>query len=404
MLHGRMRTSHSASGTVRPAFRAVRDAFSAHLDQDDTGASLCVYVDGECVVDLWGGLADRASAREWQADTLGVVFSATKGMVATCLLMLHDRGELDYDAPVATYWPAFARAGKETITVRQVLNHTSGVVGVHTPLSLRAIENLDTVARALERQTPFWEPGTQQGYHGVTFGLMTAVLFQRITGTTVGRFLRDEVARPLGADVFLGLPSSEDGRTAVVYPQGRRGAMRNIVPRMLLSRGTEGRVFRAAVDRDSMTAAAFRHPKDLGVTGVTNFNRTRVRRQELAWAGAMASARGLARVYQVLATGELDGVRLVRDEVRALPTHRDSFSQSDAVLHRPMGFSHGFVKEDPGVFGPELAAFGHPGAGGALGWCDPVNGVSIGYVPNCMDFRIRSRRTKRLVDAVYDCL
>ncbi len=401
-----MSASSLVSGSVRPQFAAVRDAFEYNFrKRGEVGASLCVYLEGERVVDLWGGVADKETGEPWKADTLGVMFSATKGLAATCLLMLHDRGQLDYDATVASYWPEFAQAGKQDITVRQMLNHTAGVVGVERPISLVDLEDIGVVAKALEVQKPLWEPGSRQGYHGVTYGLFVAVLFRKITGISIGTFLRDEVAKPLEADVFLGLPASEDGRVATTYPQGKRGLLKNILPRLFLSRGTEGKVYRSVVfDKTSFTGAAFRNPADLGARGVQNFNRTRVRRQELAWANAMGSARGLARVYQALVNGGLDGVQLVRPEQIDLLVERDSFAEEDSVLKRPMGFSYGFVKEDPGVFGPELSAFGHPGAGGALGWADPVRRLSIAYIPNAMDFHIRSPRTISICDAIYASL
>lgn len=394
------------SGTVRPQFTAVRDAFERGFRKHgELGASLCVYQDGECVVDLWGGVANRRSERAWEADTLGVMFSATKGMAATCLLMLHDRGQLDYDAPVTRYWPEFGAAGKDGITVRQMLNHTAGVVAVERELSLRDLEDPQAISRALERQRPLWAPGERQGYHGVTYGLFVGELFRRIAGESIGTFLHREVAQPLQADVFLGLPPEEDARTATLYPQGASGFVRHVLPRVAVSRGNEGRVFRSALfERDSMTARAFRQPRDLGALGVSNFNRRRVQRQELPWANAMGTARGIARVYHGLANPDgLDGVKLVSPESAALPRQRDSFAY-DAVLHRDMGFSFGFVKENPGIFGPHSVAFGHPGAGGALGWADPESRLSIGYVPNKMDFRIRSKRALALCEAIYDCL
>jgi CubicO group peptidase (beta-lactamase class C family) len=278
-------------------------------------------------------------------------------------------------------------------------------VGVEQPLSLVDLEDIEVIANALEVQKPFWAPGSKQGYHAVTYGLFVAVLFRKITGISIGTFLQDEIAKPLGADVFLGLPASEDGRAATLYPQGKRGLVMNILPRLFLSRKTEGKVYRAAAfDKDSFTAIAFRNPADLGARGVQNFNRTRVRRQELPWANALGSARGLARVYQALANGGVDDVQLVRPETVEMLVERDSFSEEDDVLKRPMGFSYGFVKEDPGVFGSQMAAFGHPGAGGALGWADPVRRVSIAYIPNAMDFRIRSPRTISICDAIYASL
>lgn len=390
-------------GTVAAGFEPVRAAFVQNVKRGgEIGAGLCITHRGETVVDLWAGVADRATGRPWGPDTLNVVFSVTKGMAATALLMLADRGLLDYDRPVAHYWPEFAAHGKEAITVRTLLCHRAGLVALDEPLTLDDFEQRpEKVARACAEQHPFWAPGTDQGYHGVTYGPYVAELFRRVAGESIGTFLAREVAGPLGADVYLGAPEHVRDRVATNYPVGKVEAATQVIPKLLLHRGTEGRVYRQVAFK-GLAAKAFGNPPELGAKGMNNWNDPRVQRLELPWANAVASARGLARVYAALANGgAVDGVRLVQPEVIEPLFARQSWSERDRILRRPMGWSQGFVKEGPAIFSPNLESFGHPGAGGSLGWCDPKARVSIGYVINRMGHHIRSPRALALCKALY---
>ena len=392
---------------VQPGFEPVREALIKNFTHfGEYGASVCVIRHGEVVVDLWGGFADVEEVRPWERDTMGVLFSSTKGLAAICLLMLHDRGLLDYDAPVATYWPEFAAHGKQNITVRTLLCHRAGLIALEKDLSLADMAHPEKMAAVASDTIPAWTPGEAQGYHGVSYGYFVAELFRRITGESVGTFLAREVASPLDADVHIGLAADLDHRVAKMYMQRKRDVITKILPRILLSPKVEGRVYRSVLfgGAESRTRRAFANPSALGTKAVGNFNKPEVRRLELPWANGIGNARGLARVYQPLALdGSHNGVRLVREEVARLPIPRHSWSY-DQVLHRPMGFTLGFVKEEPQLFSPNPDAFGHPGAGGALGWADPVEGLSIGYVLNRMDFRIRSRRALALCHALYTCI
>jgi len=393
-------------GDAAPRFRAVLDAFAENFDaRDEVGASLCVWHEGEKVVDLWGGVADPETGRPWEADTLGLVFSVTKGLSATALLMLADRGLLDHDVPVAHYWPGFAAAGKGDVRVRTLLNHRAGVCAIDAPLTLDDLEDpVHRVVPALEAQRPLWEPDTAQGYHGVSFGPYAAELFRRVAGKTLGTFLREEVAGPLGADVHLGLPASEEPRVARVIPSSTWTRLTRALPAGLLGYGVEGRILRAAVRPKTLTARAFANPKALGATGLSNFNTARVHRMELPWANGIVSARGLARVYAALAHGgSLDGVRLVSPEIVSEVMRRQSWGM-DRVLRKTMGFSLGFVKEEPHLFSPYREAFGHPGMGGSLGLADPPRHLAIGYVCNHMSWKLRSPRALALAHAIYRCV
>ena len=391
-------------GFTAPGFSRVLEAFEQNFTaRGEVGAAVTVYVGDEKVVELWGGVRDQADRVPWTADTLGIVFSATKGIAATAMLMLVDRGELDLDAPVAAYWPAFARDGKAGIRVRQLLNHTSGLTALDRPLTLDDVEGWGTgaapqgVVDAMEAQVPLWEPGTAQGYNAVSYGFYVGELFRRITGQDLGAFVRSEIAEPLGADIHLGLAASDEDRVSTLYPTTPRTLFRHILPRALASRSVEGRLYRQFLQRSSPTRRAFANPAELGLRGVHNFASRRVRALPLPWASGVASAAGLARMYQGLGAGLVGPATL--DAVKA----RQSWAW-DKVLCKPMGFSQGFVKDELHLYSPNPHTFGHPGAGGALGYLDPDAHIAFGYVMNRMDFRLRSPRALALSRAVYRSL
>ena len=202
-------------GLTAPGWEAVAEAFADNFElHGEVGAACCVYLDGQPVVDLWGGTADRRSRRPWDEDTVAVVFSVTKGATALCAHMLAERGELDLDAPVAQYWPEFAAEGKDDVRVRWLLSHQAGLPVVDTPLTLEEACAWEPVIRALERQQPLWEPGTQQSYHAVTYGFLVGEVVRRVAGTTLGRFFAEEVAAPLGLSAWIGLPEEIEPRVA----------------------------------------------------------------------------------------------------------------------------------------------------------------------------------------------
>lgn len=394
-------------GHVDPAFQRVADAFRENFTRRrELGASVCVTVEGRTVVDLWGGIADPADRRPWNADTICTIFSCTKGLAATCLMMLADRGVLDYDAPVAQYWPEFAQNGKGDITVRTLLAHRAGLVMVEEPITLDDLGRDRTrVDAIIAKATPLWAPGTSQGYHGVTYGLYVNALWRRLESRSLGTFFREEVAEPLGLELHIGVPEAVDSKIARLIPTDFREKVGGVVPKLIGHRGLEGRFFRAAVSGKA-TGLAFRWPKELGARGIGNFNLPRVRRMELLWANATGNARGLAELYGVLAQGGARGdVRLVSKETLERNAHpRDTWEEMDQVLRKPLGWSCGFIKEEPHLFSPTSESFGHPGAGGALGLADPVHGFGFGYVMNRMGHHVRSPRAIALCHALYDSL
>ena len=392
-------------GSVKPGFEPVETAFRENFERrGEVGASACAWFEGERVVDLWGGLADRESGRPWDEDTLAITFSVTKGLVALCLLMLADRGKLDYDRPVANYWPEFGANGKQAITVRDLLNHRAGLAIVDESLPLEDWCRSERVGPVLARQRPVWKPGSDQGYGAISAGAYAAELFRRIAGCSVGRFFAKEVARPLAADAFIGLPADLEPRVATVYPSklGRRHL--ELIPEVLTGRTVEGRILRALFNRRSLTRRAFGNPR-MGRKGLQRFNDPDVHALEVPWAGGIASARGLAEVYAALAHGgaHRDVSLCSAESIDSLRT-RQSWSERDRVMQKPLGFSQGFLKDELHVFAPSGEAFGHPGMGGTLGLADPSRRLAFGYVMNQMDMRVRSPRCLALCHALYGCI
>ncbi len=395
-IHGQVATGW---GEVR---RVFEENFTA---RGEVGAAVCVWHDGKVVADLWGGQSDPRSGTPWREDTLAVVMSTTKGVVASCLMALIDRGELELDRPVAAYWPEFGTAGKEHITVRQLLNHRSGLSAVVEPLTLEDFADHDKVSRALVAQHPLWIPGTDQGYMGTTFGMYAGQLFRRVAGTTVGQFLASELAGPLGADVHLGLTDSHQHRVCWMITADRRTVLTRMVPELTTRRTAEGRLFRRVLlARTSLPHLAFANP-DMGPERLGAVNRPEVRQLELPWMGAVASARGLAQIYGALAAGgTLDGVRVASESTLARYLAVESWSPRDRVLQKPMGFTLGFLKDEPHLVSPFPEALGHTGAGGSVGFADPPRRLAFGYVMNRMDWRLRSPRGIALAHAAYRCV
>lgn len=382
-------------GFCDEAFANVRQEFIENFNsRGEVGASLTIIVDGKIVVDLWGGVVDTEKGERWEENTMAVVFSSTKGMAATCLHILADRGLLDFDKPVAAYWPEFAANGKEAITVAMALSHQAGVpVWQQEELPSGAFHDFDLVARSLAAEPPIWEPGTAHGYHAVSIGVIEGELVRRITGSTIGSFLRDEVARPLQADIWIGLPDTEENRVATTY----------------LSEGNP----------DSPMAKKLENDADwFGWKLITNsgddldYTNTR-HAAEIPAAGGIASARGLARLYAPLARdGSVDGVRLVRPMALHAMRETRSASDCDLLLRIPTSFTLGFSKSwgarrlgsgEHVIIGEN--AFGTPGMGGSIGFADTDARMSFGYVMNRHGSGVGlNERGQSLIDATYRAL
>ena len=390
--------SINQEGECDAGFRGVRDEFARNFhERGEVGASLCVLLDGRRVVDLWGGLAERRRGRPWERDTIGVVWSCTKGAVALCAHVLVSRGLLDLDAPVARYWPEFAAAGKEAITVRLVLSHQAGLPAVRAPLAPGLLYDWDGFVATLAAEAPFWEPGTRQGYQAFTFGHLIGELVRRVTGQPLADFFRAEVAGPLGIDFHLGLPEADEARVAPtirpdVLPPGE-------VPWRFLSRLNE--------EPASVQALIVRNTS----LGPGAHDTREAHAAVLPSQGGISNARGLAGLYAPLAQG---GAGLVDADTLKAMGAVSSASAVDAVLLVGMRFGLGFMKSSDNRKGPAGArdslilsesAFGHAGMGGSLGFADPTARLAFGYTMNKQARGILlGDRGQALVDALYRAL
>lgn len=391
-------------GWAEPAFAPVQRIFRQNFaERGEVGASFAVWHRGVPVVQLHGGTSDAERTAPWGHDTACIVFSATKGVVAAAFLMLADRGEVSLDERVSAYWPGFAQAGKQAITVRMLLNHRSGLFSIGPRLSLRAFAEPAQVDEALEATAPGFPPGEGQAYGATAWGAFTGALFRRITGRSVGRWLHEQVAPHVGGPLRLGLPVDDPLVPAHLHPVPRRTFLTEQLPNALLGRNAEGRLLRrVALGARSWSGRAFLNPS-LGPQRFEVVNERWLLALELPWMNAVTSAGALAQLYAMLVS-EVDGQRLVRPEALEPLRARQTWSERDPVMQKALGWSQGFSKEVDGLYSPNPASFGHPGAGGAFGWADPDAELAMAYVPNQMDWHIRSPRAVALARAVYGCL
>jgi len=388
-------------GSCDERFVEVQDEFERNFAaRGELGAAVCVTVDGSTVVDLWGGAADQESGRPWEQDTLCPVWSCTKGAVALVAHMLAARGRLDFDAPVAAYWPEFAKNGKERIPVRMLLNHQSGVAGLHDPIPENGLCDWDLVVDLLAKEVPFWEPGTRHGYHALTVGHLVGELVRRITGMSFGTFFRDEVVGPLGLDFWVGLPEEHERRVAsyVTWEPDPAGPM----PKWML----------AVADPTSVAYTLAMNTGGLLMPGV--INQREVHAAEIPSANGITNARGLAGMYRPLALGGAFGdVRLVPSDALGAMSSVASAGY-DHTLCLPTRWSLGFNKPVDNRRGPEGLrdsvvlsdeAFGHTGNGGSIGFADPKARLSFGYVMTRQGEGVGLEpRGQALVDATYRAL
>ncbi len=389
-------SSATIGGWVVPGYEDVRDEFARRIPRLGVGGgAFAAYVDGRPVVDLWGGTARAGEA--WTGDTLTVLMSVSKGLVALAAQVLADRGLLDVDARVADYWPEFAQAGKRDVTVRQVLTHTAGVLWwpEHSAL-LRwdgaGWNDYDAIAAGLAAAEPCWEPGTRSGYHAMSVGWLVGEVVRRITGLTIGRFLHQEVVMPLGLDVHLGTPVAEQPRVAHVVNR-----MRESMP--LPMRLAYPWIQRKVADPATLSGKAFLAHEGLTIVDRAEdfFRHQEVLSAEIPAGNATATARSLARLYAMLAAGgELDGVRILSPEIVRLWSTEVVRAPDELLvdlripvvgklLARPVGRTLGYLtnlmppRELP-HFGPNPRAYGAEGAGGQLTFADPDNGIAVAYV------------------------
>jgi CubicO group peptidase (beta-lactamase class C family) len=368
---------------LKPLFRENFEKFG------ELGAALSVWQDGKPVVDLYGGFRDARRETPWKADTLVLIWSATKGIGSACVLhVLQERG-INIDRRVAEFWPEFAQAGKEKITLSQLLSHQAGLCALDARVD---IADYSAVIRALETQKPLWLPGTAHGYHARTFGFLLDELVRRIAGKTLSQYWREVFAQPLDLDLWIGLPEEEDARVATVYA-AKSG------------RPPEPKQFYLdLVTPGTLARKTFSSP--FGLNSVSEMNAPGVRAQSIVSFGGIGSASALAKFYSMLANGgKLDGHTFFSQEtIEWMTTTLEE--GMDRVFQIPTTFSAGFMKNPRNgsrrLFGASCSAFGHPGAGGSHAFADPENRISFAYVMNQMEQSILpNEKSLRLVDAIY---
>ena len=382
------------NGTVAPGFERVRDAFAANFENHgEVGAAFSLYHRGAKVVDLWGGVADPETGRPWAEDSIVMVFSSTKGATAVCAHVLAQRGDLDLDAPVATYWPEFAAAGKEDIPVRWLLSHRVGLPIFDEPITVEEFLAWEPPVETLAAQSPVWEPGTTHGYHSGTYGWLVGEVVRRISGKSLGTFFADEVAGPLGLDLWIGLPESEESRVVpVIAVDLADGAMDE---QALTARRRD--LLAASRDPDSLLAKP-------ATTGPLDPNSRAFRAAEFPAGNGVADARSLARMYASLIGDGVDGLRLLNDETIARATTEQSNGR-DEVLQVQTRFGLGFELNLPNNHLGQEGAFGHSGAGGSLAFADPNAEIAFAYVMNQMQLVASDDpRTLSLIAAVHESL
>jgi CubicO group peptidase (beta-lactamase class C family) len=388
-------------GHVSRGFERVQETFVENFtERGELGGAVCIVIDGEVVVDLWGGLRDKATGTQWSADTMTLIHSTTKGLSAMVLALLHSRGLFDHDERVATYWPEFAQAGKQDITVRQLLAHQAGLFAFDEHVDGGVVADLDRLAGVMERQRPIWPPGQRQAYHAITLGFYENELVRRIDPQhrTIGQVLTNDIAAPLGVgdEVFIGTPASvPDDRFAALVPPGTWARITSMP---------------LALTVDAMRPNSVLHRSLISNPG-TGFYvdpEHAIRREiEVPSGGGVATARAIATTYGAFtsAGGPL-GLRPETISALSAPAAPARQGFHDACLRLPARFSLGFMKPNENVagFGSE-AAFGAPGAGGSMGFADPTTRIAYGYVTDKMGMNLQGDpRDLALRHALMDCL
>ncbi len=371
-------------GHCDPKFAAVKDVMAESIASEaDLGASFSAVIDGETVIDIWGGHLDEERTREWQENTITNVYSTTKTMSFLCALVLADRGQLDFDANVADYWPAFAQNGKEQVKVWHIMSHAAGLSGTDEPLSGEDLYDWDKVVNALAAQAPWWEPGTATAYHALTQGYLIGEVVKRITGKTIGTFFQEEIAKPLNADFFIGVPESEFPRIADLIPPGGDATLPSV--------GEPG----------SISDRTFKYPATSALASRTEG----WRRAEIPAANGHGNARSVARIHSALACkGESQGVRLFSPET-ATSVMVPRIEGDDMALGMPVSFGLGFGLNTAGLLSPNKNVCYWGGWGGSLAMIDQDARMSFSYVMNRMHVGLMGdMRSYNLSQALYGAL
>lgn len=374
-------------GFVEAGFEPVREAFTANFEhRGEVGAACCIHLHGRTVVDLWGGLTTPGGTKPYTTDTLQLVASTTKGIVAIAAHMLAQEGKLDFDAPVIRYWPEFGAEGKERIPVRWLFSHRAGLAAIDRPLSLDDVYAWDPVADALAAQRPLWEPGSAHGYHVGTFGWLAGEVIRRVSGKSVGKFVAERIAKPLGLEFWIGLPGALNGRVAPLIPPPPPSGPPDVFTARLL-------------DPTTLLHRAFVNPMLLPNT----LNEPAFWAAEIPAANGIGTARSISRLYATC-IGEVGGVRLLNPDTLERSTEVQAAGE-DLVLGYQTRYATGFQRSFP--FRPMAGdgSFGHYGMGGSVGFADRELGFSFAYVMNQMlPSGGVDPRPAALVDALRSCI
>lgn len=367
-------------------FSGLKDVLATSVEAgSDLGASFAATVDGEMVVDIWAGSLDEAQEQSWQKDTLVNVYSTTKTMSFLCALVLADRGQLDFDAKVAKYWPEFAQNGKGDVKVWHLMNHAAGLSGLEEPVTPADMYDWDKITGLLAAQAPWWEPGSATGYHAITQGYLIGEIVRRISGRSLGQFFAEEIARPLGADFYIGVPEQEFPRIGHLIPPGGGDAEPS-----------------AGGDENSIAARTFRNP----AIGALESRTPEWRKAEIPAANGHGNARSVARIQSILACmGEVDGIRLLSEET-AKSVMVERISGKDLVLNVPLRFGLGYGLNQPAApLSPNQNVCYWGGWGGSVIVVDQDARASISYVMNKMNVGLTGdMRSANLVGGFYQSL
>jgi CubicO group peptidase (beta-lactamase class C family) len=381
----------SVNGYVADGFEGVRQVFAENFTRrHELGGACCAYYRGEKVVDLWGGIRNRKTGDAWEHDTMVIVYSATKGLAAMAIALAHSRGWLDFDRTVASYWPEFAQHGKEAITVRQLLAHQAGLFALDEPVTRELVMDVDRLAGVLARQEPAWPPGARQAYHGITLGFYESELLRRLDPRhrTIGQFFQDEIATPLGLDLYIRLPETiPNSRLAILARPGLMRMLTGFGPRALFTLFNRRSNIGRALDGSAL-------PIDSHSVYARNF--------EVPSGGAVGTARAIARAYSAFARGGELGLMPETLTLLAAPATPSANGFFDECMKGEAKFSLGFMKPSASIpFGSE-SSFGSPGAGGAMGFADPEMGIGYAYVTSQMGTTLTGDpRDVALRDALY---
>jgi len=382
---------------MQPSVAELRERFDPLFRENfeklgELGAAVSVWQNGKPMVDLYGGFRDARHEKLWTTDSLALIWSATKGIGSACVLHALQEHEIDIDRRVAEFWPEFAQAGKERVTLAQLLSHQAGLCALDRRVD---VLDYDAIIRALETQKPLWPPGTAHGYHARTFGFLLDELVRRIAGKTLPDYWREIFARPLNLDLWIGLPEKENPRVATVYA-AKSG--KPLEPEQFC---------RDLVTPGTLARKTFTSPHGLHV--VRAMNSPAIRAKPIVSFGGIGSASALAKFYSMLANGgTLDGLTFFSEKTIEWMTTTLA-DGIDRVFQIPTAFSAGFMKDarkaKRRIFGASPNAFGHPGAGGAHAFADPQNKIAFAYVMNQMEQSLLpNEKSLRLVDAIYDLL